>query len=816
MEKRFTRNKPMKNTSKFESGFPTKFWSALGLVGISLAAALGANPTAATSQQPSLTILPETGSSFLASQEIEISIESSDRFGVTNIQLYRDNVKVAEGKESPMRYTVTNAAAGNYVFLATATFKSGLASTSSPVSLIFTASGPEVSLAPGPTEFISETHVKSSPATLLASVVGINPNALTKLTLNGVPQPLRTGNFKLNPPLTEGENVFVLTATDNRGRTNTATTTVFLNTKPPTVLITDPANNAPLGVVCVDVHGTFTAKNLKRITVNQMPATIRGNTFEALNVMFMEPGTNRITVVAEDMAGNTGTNTISVLGPTDFNAGVPTLPVQVQVAPPGGIAPLPVTFKVRAKVPGKIQKVFYDFDGDHVPDLTNTDLQPVAHTYNAAGQYFFTVTVQTDVGRFSNPAGMLAMLAPELGGDSVAWYVNVQTPPVLLSTIKVTDPVDVKWTAESNLYVLSGSTSTIIEFNANGKPIRSKTSLGLNPSGLAVDGSGNVYVAVTGSNQVWKFKPTTNSFEADTSFGNGGFIGNKDGSAGSGSNQLNAPFDVVLSGNGQTITVSDSGNQRLQQFARNGTPAVSSSVYGGLMGQLKRPTGLANCDHDIYLLIIDSGNNRIVLSNDSMPMGTSGTNGAGWGQFNGSMHLDADERALYVADTGNNRVQVFDPVESGEGRSATPFNPRLTLSGELGLNHPKAVAAVNDLLEEKLYIADTGNNRVILVKLPQDNPEAAWNDMVAHLKAGDVEGAVANFSFMSKDKYREAYSALSKDDLQAMVKDLSNIQPVYVKSQQAQYYFETVVQGQKLMFPIEFIKELGHWKIVEF
>ena len=234
------------------------------------------------------------------------------------------------------------------------------------------------------------------------------------------------------------------------------------------------------------------------------------------------------------------------------------------------------------------------------------------------------------------------------------------------------------------------------------------------------------------------------------------------------------------------------------------------------MGQLKRPTGLANCDHDIYLLIIDSGNNRIVLSNDSMPMGTSGTNGAGWGQFNGSMHLDADERALYVADTGNNRVQVFDPVESGEGRSATPFNPRLTLSGELGLNHPKAVAAVNDLLEEKLYIADTGNNRVILVKLPLDNPEAVWKDFTTRLKAGDVEGAVANFSFMAKNDYRAAYSTLSKDELQDVVKDISVIQPVYVKSQQAQYYFESMVRGQKLLFPIEFIKEWGHWKIVEF
>ena len=49
---------------------------------------------------------------------------------------------------------------------------------------------------------------------------------------------------------------------------------------------------------------------------------------------------------------------------------------------------------------------------------------------------------------------------------------------------------------------------------------------------------------------------------------------------------------------------------------------------------------------------------------------------------------------------------------------------------------------MNDFLEEKLYIADTGNNRVILVNLPIDNPEAVWKHMIGCLKAGDVPGAM--------------------------------------------------------------------------
>jgi len=810
----------MKNTSKVNSGFLTKFWSVICLIGISLTAVIGANPVSSTSQ-PSLTILPESGSSFLASQEIEILIESSDRFGVTNIQLYRDNVKVAEGKESPMRYTVTNAAAGNYFFLATATFKSGFASTSAPVSITFKSSEPQVSLAPGPTEFISETHVKTSPAILMANVVGVNPSALTKLTLNGASQPLQTGNFILHPPLTEGKNVFVLVATDNQGRTGQATTEVDLDSTAPTVSITEPMNGASINAMCVDVHGTFAAKNLKEIMIQNpsaymgVPVLVNGKTFEARNV-FLVPGTNTILAIAEDLAGNMGTNTITLMGPTDTNT-AQTLPVQVQITPGGGFAPLAVTFNVQAHVPGKIQKVFYDFNGDNVPDQINSDLQPVTYTYKAGGEFFPVITIQTSIGRFSSLSGMMGMFAAAFGGPGPS-FVNVQTPPVLLSTIKIIDPADVKWTATSNLYVLSGSTATITEFDANGKIIRSKTGIGSNPSGLTVDAAGNVYVTMSGNNQVWKFKPTENSFEADASFGPGGFIGNKDGSAGSNSNQFNAPFDVAVSRDGQTIMVSDSGNQRIQQCAMNGTLVASSSVEGGLQRQLKAPKGLAHDEIGIYLFIMDSGNNRIVLTDTEvfMPLGTSGTNGVALGQFNGAMHLAANKRALYVADTGNNRVQVFSHVEGGEGHSPTPFNPRVALSGELGLNHPKAVAAVDDLLEEKFYIADTGNNRVLLVKLPSDNPEAVWSDLMARLKAGDVEGALSDFSIASKDKYRDAFLALSKDELLTTAKDMKGIKPVFIEGGHAQYYFESIVEGKTITFPVEFDKEFGQWKIMEY
>jgi len=183
------------------------------------------------------------------------------------------------------------------------------------------------------------------------------------------------------------------------------------------------------------------------------------------------------------------------------------------------------------------------------------------------------------------------------------------------------------------------------------------------------------------------------------------------------------------------------------------------------------------------------------------------------GQFQSPMHLSANKRALYVADTGNNRVQVFTHVESGEMHSAIPFNPRVGLSTELALNHPKSVAAVDHLLEERLYIADTGNNRVLLIQLPSDNPEAVWKHFTGRLEAADVEGAISDLSF---DKYREAFYQLSRADLRLGISEMKQLKPVFVQRDYAQYYFEGQLEGTTLTFPVEFRREFGQWKVVSY
>ena len=48
--------------------------------------------------------------------------------------------------------------------------------------------------------------------------------------------------------------------------------------------------------------------------------------------------------------------------------------LSLAAAPVSGFAPLTVTFTPQAPMPGTLQNVSYDFNGDAIPVLTTTDL----------------------------------------------------------------------------------------------------------------------------------------------------------------------------------------------------------------------------------------------------------------------------------------------------------------------------------------------------------------------------------------------------------------------------------------------------------
>ena len=85
---------------------------------------------------------------------------------------------------------------------------------------------------------------------------------------------------------------------------------------------------------------------------------------------------------------------------------------------------------------------------------------------------------------------------------------------------------------------------------------------------------------------------------------------------------------------------------------------------------------------------------------------TIGSAGQGVGEFRTPLGLAIDEQQrLYVADAGNNRVQVIDNA----GNFITEFGGRGWQTGEF--DHPTDIA-LSFQRSYRLYVADTGNNRI--------------------------------------------------------------------------------------------------------
>jgi hypothetical protein len=584
-------------------------------------------------------------------------------------------------------------------------------------------------------------------------------------------------------------------------------TTLILDTNLPTISITNPADASSFNSSRVNISGNFASTSLKQITVNGMLAFVNGTNFEAVNVPLIA-GTNTITAVIEDLTGDTNTSSINIIGFTNSDGSMND-PVDLQATPVAGFAPLTVTFSVQTNVPGTIQQVLYDFNGDDIADFVTNNLNSITYTYTTNGEYFPVVTIQTDVGRFCSVGGWNAVA---LDPSNQPVQINVQAALTQSTLASVTDPVDLKWDG-TNLYVLSGSSGTITEFATNGTPIGSPFSIGIASSGFDVDAAGNIYMAVTASNQVWKFIPSGGSFVADTNFGFGGFIGDTNGMTGTTNGVFNAPFDVAVSPDGGTISVSDSGNNRIQQFsAANGAFVASFGTNGADIGQFNTPKGLTY-DSAGNLYIVDSGNNRMTVAQGSVISEVTGAYGTALGQFNSPVNVNASERGVYVADAGNNRIQSFIP---GIPFDASSASIRFAVAG---FNQPAAVAAIETYTNEMFYVADTGNNQVILCNVPNHNLDAVqsvWNSMTTHIAAGDISGAIPYYSAASQDKYRQAFLSVGTGSTMSAFGQIGTLTPSYIDDASAEYYFTKTINGQEITFPVEFDFENGAWKIVEF
>lgn len=88
--------------------------------------------------------------------------------------------------------------------------------------------------------------------------------------------------------------------------------------------------------------------------------------------------------------------------------------------------------------------------------------------------------------------------------------------------------------------------------------------------------------------------------------------------------------------------------------------------------------------------------------------------------------------------------------------------------------------------------------------------------MVSHVNSTDFAGASSYFSDASSDNYLQTFPYLGTDTLTTDISQIGTLTPVFINDDTAKYYFEQSVGGHLLLFPVEFDKENGVWKILEF
>ena len=165
------------------------------------------------------------------------------------------------------------------------------------------------------------------------------------------------------------------------------------------------------------------------------------------------------------------------------------------------------------------------------------------------------------------------------------------------------------------------------------------------PTGIAVDGSGNVLVADTNNSRIEKLSAT------------GTFLSIL-GTKGSGQGQFRAPNGIAVDGSGN-IYVADAANHRVEKLSSDGKFVAEWNGPGpGFYG----PRRIAIGPND-SIYVVDQGHNRIAkFSPNGEVLTVWGTAGNGDGQFNDptSVTVDPSTNKVYVADPLNKRIQVYD------------------------------------------------------------------------------------------------------------------------------------------------------------
>ena len=284
-------------------------------------------------------------------------------------------------------------------------------------------------------------------------------------------------------------------------------------------------------------------------------------------------------------------------------------------------------------------------------------------------------------------------------------------------------------------------------------------------TGLAFDPAGNLWVADIGNNRVVRFPKATlqagkNGPSADVVVGQPDLISSAPTFSATSTTSLVRPGGINFDGAGN-LYVADAA-ARVLVFPPNPGPNASALRILGIVTQADQPIAPVNAISlasapavvaaGANLIVADGGNSRLMVyqsfpqwlpqstqfspiavsvvgqTNFSSHSANQGNGDASASSLNTPVDMAVSGNELYVVDSGNNRVLVFPISPSGPQLTASrligqldyPYTaPNLIEGKEFATAASSAAAASGSVVLDqsvsppRVYVADTGNNRIL-------------------------------------------------------------------------------------------------------